>query len=515
MIFADKLSWLMKNFNISNNKLAKAISVDPSLVSKWLNGKRVPPVNSPYIIQITEYFLKFPHGEYKQALLLEFLADEFPQMDLENYVVRRRALTEWLTGKEPSSCGQLKSINSKEIAKIMTSNGAGQTSGKQGFYELFSGREGRRRSVINFLQDVLKTHETVELLLVSQEDITWIIEDEDFLSQWKILLSEIIKRGHKIKIIHTVHRDISQITAMINNWIPLHLTGRVESFYHPKYDEPTLFKSMFIVSGLTSIVSFSTSTENDSENTFQFGDVAVLGLLEQYYRSYLTQCRPLVQSFMDSKILQLFNGMMGTQIKPGYFYTLRNSLISLTMPVGLFARILENSNLSGKEKEERIQLHRIWTEAFLQTIKVNRFREICPIGAIDLMINEATYMYPGSEFFLMGPIELCASDVQEYLTNIIDILENNDNYELILFNTRPTLMPESVSLFFKEDYYAVVSSRDSTPYAIEINEGNILHAFEDYFEEIYEQIPVNNRTKYWVINKLKKRIVQIERLLKK
>jgi transcriptional regulator with XRE-family HTH domain len=515
MIFADKLSWLMKNFNISNNKLAKAISIDPSLVSKWVNGKRVPPVKSPYIIQIAEYFLKFSHDEYKPALLLELLAEEFPHLNLEHYVARRRALIEWLSGQGASSRGQLKSINSREKAKTMTSNDAGQTSGKQGFYKLFRDKDGRRQSVINFLQVVLKAHETVELLLISQEDIAWIIEYEEFLSQWKLLLTEIIKRGHKIKIIHTVHRDISQITAMINNWIPLHLTGRVESFYHPKYEEPTIFKSVFIASGITSIVSFSTSTENDSEYTFQFSDAVVLGLLEQNYRSYLAQCRPLVQAFMDSEILQIFNDVVGTQIKPGYFYTLRNSLISLTMPVGLFARILEKSNLNSKEKEERIQLHRIWTEAFLQTIKINHFREICPIGAIDLMINENTYIYSGSEFFLVEPIELDASDVREHLTNIIDILENNNNYELILFNTRPTLMPENVSLFFKEDYYAIVSSRDSIPYAIETNEGNILHAFEDYFEEIYEHIPVNNRTKSWVINKLKKRIVQLERLLKK
>lgn len=531
MTFGKKLSFLIKNFNISNSKLAKAISVDPSLVSKWINGRRVPPANSPYIIHIAEHFLKHPSDEYQQAGLLELLRAEFPHLDLEIYGTRKKALIKWLTGLNIPFQEHFKAIHMETIpgnswptipyiSRFFPDHSQenGQASGELSFFELFRGREGRRNSVINFLQSVLNANEPIELWLASQEDIIWIIEDKEILSQWKMMLKEILSRGHTIKIIHTVHRDISQISAMINHWVPLHLNGKVESFYHPKYEEPFFFKTIFIARGITSIFSFSTSLENDSAYTFQFRDSVVLDLLEQGFRSYLTQCQPLTRTFSGDKILQIFTEIIDIHRKPGYLYTLRDSLISLTMPLGLYARLIGRSSLTGKAKEERIQLHQLWTEAFLHTIKHNRFREICPIEAINLLLSENTYMYPGSDFFLVEPFRLEAEDLLEHLSNIIFLLENNVNYELILFNNRPPLMPSNISLTFKEDYYAIISSFGSAPpkpYALVTSEGNTLQAFENYFENIYGQVPVNNRNKAWIIKKLSTRVSQLLDIINK
>ncbi len=500
-VFANRLTLLLRQFNISNAKLAKAINVDPSLVSKWINGKRVPASNSMYILQIAEYFLKNLHDTYEQPLLLELLSAEFPQLNLQVYAVRRQALIDWLRGEEDSLRTHIKSLE-----RSATNGSQSQFPIETGSYELYKAREGRRQAVINFLQAVLASPERVELLLMSQEDIRWITEDQDFLNQWISLLHQVIKSGHQIKIVHTVNRDISQIAAMLKYWIPMHLTGQVESFYHHKYEDLALFKTVFIASGIKAILSLSTFKQNDSDYTLQFTDPAVLGLLEDYFKTYLSQCQPLIKVFSGDEMQQVFAQMIAAQSKPGNFYTLRNHLTSLTMPTTLFARLLKHSRLDEKQKEAHIKLHREWKEVFLQSLNYHKFREICPVTAIDVNLNDPVYIYPGSEFFLLGSLHLEASDLKEHLEHIIDLLENYDNYELILFNTQTPLLHGQFSLTYKEDYYAMVSSNHDESYIIETIEGNTLHAFENYFDNIYQQIPINNRSKAWVINKLKSRL---------
>lgn len=506
MVFADKLSWLMEHFNTTNNKLAKAISVDPSLVSKWVNGKRTPPAKSLYIFQIVEFFLKMPHEEYPQMLLTEILARHCAELDLNNFMARRRAMIEWLAEEEPPRIRQRSNqVNAPTVAR----DGDAPFAGMPGYYETFAGNPGKRQAAIKFLNTVLASGEAVELLLINQESTNWITEDETFFSKWKRLQAELVERGHRFKIIHTVNRDISQITSMISNWLPMHLTGQVESFYHSRYEEPALFKSVFIYPGKIALLTFSTPT-SQSEYAFSFEDPTVLHLLEIYYGSYLAQCRPLIRGFCGEEILDIPAEIIGPAVKPGYFYTLRDSLLWHLMPPDLFAAIMERSDLSQTEIVRRMELQRHYAELFQQSVKFNRFREICPLAAVDMLVGENDGVCLSCSYLLVDKIEMTGEELREYLNCIITALEEYENYELVLYNSRPSLMPENTSLYFKEDHYVILSSTVGLPYAIEINEANILHAFEDFFEELYEQIPVNNRSKAWVIKKLKRRIAQIK-----
>jgi transcriptional regulator with XRE-family HTH domain len=511
--FGEKLSFLIKHFNSSNSKLAKAITVDPSLVSKWVNGRRVPPLNSPYIIQIAEYFIRIPAGEYQQPSLLNLLKEEFPELNPDIFDDCVTALIKWLTSQVASEQSNMNpSIGNMPGRSLESHTGfMGHSAGETGYYEFFGGRQGRRQAVINFLQAVLDASEPTELLLASQEDIKWIVEDAEFLSQWARMLQEILSRGHRIIIIHTVNRDISQIGAMFNYWIPLHLTGKVESYYYPKYEHPALIKTVFVARGIAAILSIVPAQGSDAEYTFQFQDSLVIGLMEQNFQSYLQECLPLVKSFSGDRILDLYNEVIEAKKKPGYFYTLRNDLNSLTMSVNQFSRLIEQSSLTSEEKNERIELHKLCSEAFLQTIQYNRFREICPMEAINLQMSENRCM-AGSELLPMESVKLAPEDLQEHLSYIISLLENHENYELILYNNKSPLMPSNISLTFKQDYYAIMSSCDNNPnppYALLTSEGNILQALEEYFENIYQQIPANNRNKTWVINKLKSRIIAV------
>ncbi|TAH60404.1 MAG: XRE family transcriptional regulator, partial [Gottschalkiaceae bacterium] len=53
--FGECLKLIVSSLNITYNQLARGINVDPSLVSKWINNKRVPPYNSNHIQNIAKF----------------------------------------------------------------------------------------------------------------------------------------------------------------------------------------------------------------------------------------------------------------------------------------------------------------------------------------------------------------------------------------------------------------------------------------------------------------------------
>ncbi len=62
------------------NKLAKAIYVDNSLVNRWVNEKRIPPLSSPYLEKIADFLSTCIVSTYQNRLLEEM----FSQLEIND-----------------------------------------------------------------------------------------------------------------------------------------------------------------------------------------------------------------------------------------------------------------------------------------------------------------------------------------------------------------------------------------------------------------------------------------------
>lgn len=81
---------------------------------------------------------------------------------------------------------------------------------------------------------ILQENTPQTLLLFSDEDMSWLYEDAAFAARWAELFKEIIERGNRVKIIHTITRDINDMFEAIVKWIPIYMTGAVEPYFYPK-----------------------------------------------------------------------------------------------------------------------------------------------------------------------------------------------------------------------------------------------------------------------------------------
>ncbi|HQI16666.1 MAG TPA: helix-turn-helix transcriptional regulator, partial [Bacillota bacterium] len=69
------LKAVMDYFGITNSELSKAIAVDPSLVSRWLNGQRKLKASSTAMDALAEYIL----ARSKRVQDIEWLKKQFEE----------------------------------------------------------------------------------------------------------------------------------------------------------------------------------------------------------------------------------------------------------------------------------------------------------------------------------------------------------------------------------------------------------------------------------------------------
>ena len=112
----------------------------------------------------------------------------------------------------------------------------------------YFGREGIRKAVLRFLYECME-REAELLLLYSDEDQEWLTGDRDFLMRWASLMSACVKNGTRIRIIHNVDRDLSEMTDAIRSWLPLYMSGMVESWYSTRKQNPRFSHTIFLCPG--------------------------------------------------------------------------------------------------------------------------------------------------------------------------------------------------------------------------------------------------------------------------
>lgn len=512
MSFGDKLALLMNIFNISGKELAKTIHVDPSLVSKWQKGRRKPTLNSQHYDYIAEFFLGINPMEYQRDKLNEILRSVSPGIDLNSHPERRKALIEWFMTPENNYISPAPKIKTETAPFKLPGAIMRPQPGEIKKYELFSGKEGKRQVVLNVLSTVLTLEEPVELLITSQDDTTWLYENRDYIAGLMRIFKAILDRGHKITVIYKFDRSLSQIMAMLDYWLPLCKTGRMQAYYYTRHEDSGINTSIYIARGIAAIVSMTPENESGANRTFLYRDPDVVRLFEANFEALLAGCRPVLKTYLKDEPA-LYDKMAEIEKKPGYFYSFNEELSSLTMPFGLYQRLLGRAGLAQDKEEILLNRHRQRLEAFYQNIRFNRYREIYPLEIASELTGMEGCKYYRLYFFQGRAVQAESGEVIDHIANIIELLKNNEHYEIGFIDSHAHI--KSFNIAVKEESAFILSAWDNkgtNPIVLTSSESVMVLATEQYFLKLWEQIPRNNRNRDWVIEKFRSMIERLEKM---
>lgn len=85
----------------------------------------------------------------------------------------------------------------------------------------------------------------------------WLYEDAVFGARWAELFRRVLEKGNRVKIIHTVARDIHEMPEAVTKWLPIYMSGALEPYFCPKLRDGLWRRTLFIAPDTAAVVSSS------------------------------------------------------------------------------------------------------------------------------------------------------------------------------------------------------------------------------------------------------------------
>lgn len=479
--YNSRLDFLMDTMGITGRQMAAAIHVDASLISKWRNNHRLLSYSSIHLLKIAEYFAAYdcspPLREIFKAYGFEINWDN--QEELLDWLCR------WLTDPKPLPV----TASGHSINHSRYSNDAS--------YTVYMGNDGRREAVLQFLDYVLTLPQGQQLCLMSQEDMAWLIEDRDFLAVWQDRLIQLLKKRHKIKIIHWVDRSVNSLNSIIRHWLPLHLTGGIESWFFPKYSDSPFQATLFILQNDLVITGMSSPDLKNHRYTAMFRDPVTIKQCQWVFSTYLSDCHPLIEVCPKTKMQHMLERTTGTIHTGETAYLIWEPTSFLTMSCELLTGILARNNLEDQLMQECKEYHRQVAVDFSGTSRL-----LCNLDSLRKALQASQVLCEELTDITGRPIVVSREDMIQHVHELMESLRINERLKVAFFST---LKGSPVSLMLRDSDMVFAWSKE-LPYAAAVSEPTVVEAFYRYYDGLWESVPRINRDPARVMAELLKLI---------
>ncbi|HUM84409.1 MAG TPA: transcriptional regulator [Lachnospiraceae bacterium] len=476
MEFHEKLDFLMNITRTSNSLLGQRVNLDSSHISRIRRGQRGPLKNEAVIALMAEYFARHCMEDYQRKAVADALQINYSS-DVSELNLH---IKEWLMDKKQEANKSIEDfLNSFKMTGIKPE--AAQTPDTNYIHAypapneitILYGNDGKRQAAEFFLNDVIAKNQPQTLLLYSDESTDWMTEVPEFTGKWAGLMISALSKGNRIKIIHTVSRDLDEMLSAIMQWMPLYMSGAIEPYYYPKKRDGVFKKTLFISPGISAVVSSSTGAMIGQAANMLIRNEAAIDAFTAEFNQYLSQCKPLMRIFSSKEDEKYFETLNEFEKEKSDSILKTESLSLLTMPDGLESVFLHRLDASDMNVKNYLKQRK---RAFEEILKTNRFFEIIP--KYDLArINQNEVKVSFSDMLKGGVFRYTKEEYVEHLDHIAYLLRVHKNYHIKMIDGS---IDSTYTAYAKDDIGAIVAKTSVPPVILAINEVNLASAFWDY-----------------------------------
>ncbi|MEN8906241.1 MAG: helix-turn-helix transcriptional regulator [Clostridiales bacterium] len=529
IIFADLLFKLLKIYNVKNIKLALALNVDPSLISKWINGKRIPSASSHYINGIINYLLtlNIDKNEYKTVDL--FVKYNFRNLNIQEkevflykYIKNSISNSENLYLRKDNNSNKLYSENIKDLISKISVNNISQNSDndtiknfdnvhdyspnnfhEKSFNFLF-GTEGIKKALLFISYKALEFGNNFSIQMIFPNNLSLLLNDSVFAQNWSNCISIFLKRNIKIRIIFRINQVEISLINLFKFWAPFISSGKISFLYYSESNLP--YYSFFIIPRFMGIYTFHAGLIDSKDCTLMIDSKIFLNSISlQFNHLKKTLCKPLFK-YISTKNMKLFN-FKNNLIKSPSIYLIKDGLSVITLDSNTYTRILNSIDLTKDSKLKRIEIHNSSVNEFKEDIKINPYREIYSTEILDIITNNK-FNYQPTDFFYFEKIKPSINIIISHLENLIYMLNKYPNYEVAFLDKNSFLPFKSTFVLFRKRKDLLLSSWKSVEDGcyIYIDKNRVFSQIEKLYHDIWYNIPTNNKKKGNVIKTIEEKL---------
>ncbi len=506
MRFNEKFNLLMKMSNATNSRLAHALGVDPSLVSRWRTGSREPGDNSRYIQMIGVYFATQARQDFQKVALLELTGHSLEDKSVGENVIANH-LVRWLSNESKISNDTIQLL----LDTIGSSGGMESTppknitlpsepEGTRIVTDTFYGDKGIQSAVMKLMLQALTIGRGAKLLLYSDEPMRWMVEHAEFSRIWAFLISECIRNGSRIEIIHTLTRDSAELAIAVQRWLPFYLTGAITSYYYPHKRDGLFYHTCFTLQGYATVSSTSVKGQDRHSVPYHYAtDSDAINSAEMAFAAQLEECKPLVRTLTHDRVSQYLDqqsAFFAQSAGPGA--GLQSYPLS-GMPPSILQSILQRTPLKEEARRMLVQRHALREQSLTEHMAHQSFKMVISLPRItDTLKGQVPALIP--ELLTFHP---CTYQPEEFLDQIehtIKLLEKNPRMELYILPHKH--MRRQVQLFVIQGAGMMVLRPGEPRFAFISEQKDLISATFSYIQQEMARIPKRERTKTYIIAKL-------------
>ena len=471
-MFAERFDALMSIAEVSNALLGRAVNMNSSHIGRLRSGARALPKKHEYIEPMCVYLAEHITKAYQLNALQkltgfsngEFSSRETMAMSLAQWLLREDADVSAATGRLISGFSR---IASRPVSAPMN---AGIEEAPPKYASYLYGNAGKRKAVEQFFLMILQEEKPQTLLLFSDENMAWLYEDAAFAARWAELFTKVIMKGNRVRIIHTVSRDMNELLEAVTKWIPIYMTGAIEPYCYQRLRDGLFQRTMFIAPNTAAIISSSVQQDTGGMLNLFITDHAAVSAITAEYERYFSLCRPLMRVFTGRDTAEFYQTVAGLGSADGAAY------LSLAMPP-LFAMPEALAQELGKQTGSDA-LFPMWKKSAAMFRK-NIAKQRLTVSILDpklALLTPQALTIPMAELMETGGY---AYTEEQYLSHYERLMKFADRYENLQVCVRDDLAPNML-LYVKEDTGVVMAKTDAPRSAFVIHERNMINAFWDY-----------------------------------
>ena len=422
-IIGDKLNFLIKVTETKNNILGKAISFDPSYISRIRTGARGVPKHREFIYPAAAFFAQAVQTKAQKDKLAETLCPgkDWPE-DVNDAIT---LIANWLKQDLGSSFGSY----GDGAPRFNPAESVADSSLKKQT-EFYFGNAGKRECVIRFLTELAALNEPVKLLLHSEENMQWMYENPDFIRNWAILLKTILQNGGRIVIVHTVRRTLREMLEAIAKWSPLYATGLIESYYFPRLRDNTFKRTLFIASGKAAILGHTTGDAGKNRLNVLLYDARAVNALEKEFYDFLAMCRPLMKIYNSSNFAQIAPVLSRFPAAGGRIVQLHATPSWLTMPEDVAKSL---------SRHPGCELFYDYMRRYRELLFLQEGKQACPVTDMFFLpdiaaVKSGAVPVPLADVFGLPALCYTGEEFRQHLIAALHRIKTSDDYDIILLS---------------------------------------------------------------------------------
>lgn len=469
MMFCEKLDSLMKITGTSNSALALYVRLDPSHISRLRHGQRGPIRDGACIDAMAACFARRCRADYQRSALRELMCGSAAgdENDL------RGQIAAWLTDEDSGGGASV-----REQDRIPP-RGAKAVCEEKAQVTVFYGGGSKRQAAEEFLSAAEAQEKPCTLLLFSDEAVEWMTEDAAFSARWAARMEDLLRSGRRICIIHTVNRNLDEMSRAFRLWMPLYMTGMIEPYYCPRVRDGIFRRTLFVLPGAAAVVSSSVGDSAGCEATLFIRDLRMVKAYEGEFTRFRALCRPLMRVFTASERQEFLAALDEFESAPEDAVIKTGSLSLVTMPEAVLSGILARS---GQKGSELVELHRRRRGRFLRQLETASFCELIRLRSAEElrggMVNVSL-----SEMLLDNPVVYSPEEYIAHLEEILTLLRTCGRFDVVFTEGEE----EACTVCLRDESGAFIVKNTAPTAAFVIRERNLTASFRDNLRMLSEQ----------------------------